>query len=267
MQRIEELVHELERVDPAAQTAARELMSAVMELHGDALVRIVDAIGADVTRRLAADDVVRNVLLLYELHPDDVETRVRAALENVQPYIQSHGGKVGLSRIEQGRVFLHLDGSCGGCQSSSRTVKFAIEGAIFAAAPEIVEVIADAPHPPSGHLLPASGGAAEGGVRGWQTVGELKLNDGAGKMIAVSGRDLFFCREGESYYAWGSSCPSCGSALEGSMIEAGALRCARCDRRFDLRAAGRAQDDPALQLEPFPLLIEDGRARVAVPAA
>jgi Fe-S cluster biogenesis protein NfuA/nitrite reductase/ring-hydroxylating ferredoxin subunit len=254
MQRIEQLVRELETFDPPARTAAQELMAAVMELHGDALTSIVDALGTEPTRRLAADDVVRSVLLLYDLHPDDLQTRVRGALEKVRPYIESHGGRVALSRIESGVVHLELDGSCGGCPSSARTVKFAIEGAIFAAAPEVVEVIADSVQ-------------VAGEKEQWEIVGALDaLGDGGGKTINISGRNLFFCRAGESYYAWAGSCPGCASPLEGSLIEASALLCAGCGRRFDMRAAGRAEGDPDLQLEPFPLLIDDGRARVAIPA-
>jgi len=143
-ERIEQLVRELDVVaDPAARSAARELMSALMEMHGAALARIVEDIGPEQTRRIAADEVVRSVLLLYELHPDDVQTRVHAALEQVQPYIRSHGGRIEVTAIENGVVRLHLEGSCDGCPSSAQTVKGAIERAIFAAAPEITEVVAD----------------------------------------------------------------------------------------------------------------------------
>ena len=36
-------------------------------------------------RGLVADDLVENLLLLHDLHPDDVGARVQAALDQVRP--------------------------------------------------------------------------------------------------------------------------------------------------------------------------------------
>ena len=83
-------------------------------------------------RRLADDEVVGNLLVLHDLHPDDVDTRVQQALERVRPYLGSHAGGVSLSGVdERGVVHLRLEGSCDGCPSSSLTVRSAIEDAIL----------------------------------------------------------------------------------------------------------------------------------------
>ena len=42
---------------------------------------------------LADDDLVSNLLLLYGLHPLDLETRVSQALEQVRPYLRTHQGR------------------------------------------------------------------------------------------------------------------------------------------------------------------------------
>ena len=87
----------------------------------------------------ARDDLVGSLLLLYGLHPLDIETRVHQALEKVRPYLGSHGGNVELLGVTQaGVVHLRLQGSCHGCPSSAMTLKLAIEEAIYAAAPDIV---------------------------------------------------------------------------------------------------------------------------------
>jgi Fe-S cluster biogenesis protein NfuA len=45
--------------------------------------------------------------------------------------------------VRAGVVQLRLHGSCGSCPSSSLTLKNAVEEALFEAAPDIVEIIAE----------------------------------------------------------------------------------------------------------------------------
>jgi len=45
--------------------------------------------------------------------------------------------------VRDGIVRLKLHGSCGSCPSSSLTLKNAVEDALFEAAPDIVEIIAE----------------------------------------------------------------------------------------------------------------------------
>jgi len=79
-------------------------------------------------------------LVVHDLHPLDLETRVARALERVRPYLGSHGGDVKLLGVEDGVVLLRLEGSCQGCPSSTVTMKLAIEKAIEEAAPEILRI-------------------------------------------------------------------------------------------------------------------------------
>jgi Fe-S cluster biogenesis protein NfuA len=90
------------------------------------------------------------------LHPDDIETRVQRGIEKVRPYLKSHGGDVELASVRDGIVRLVLHGSCGSCPSSSLTLKSAVEDALFEAAPDIVEIVAenaDSTHPTSSNLV------------------------------------------------------------------------------------------------------------------
>jgi hypothetical protein len=43
------------------------------------------------------------------------------------------------------------------------------------------------------------------------------------------------------------------------------LVCSTCGQRYDVIRAGRGLDQPDLHLEPFPLLVEQGKTRVALP--
>lgn len=147
--RIEELVSRLESTgDPAIRAVAQELLQAVLELHAVALERILDAVaelpeGAVALERIAAEDLVSNVLSLHGMNPIAIETRVAVALEKTRPYLRSHGGDVQLSSIEDGMVHVRLQGSCGSCSSSAETLKNTVEDAIYEAAPEVVTVIAE----------------------------------------------------------------------------------------------------------------------------
>ena len=81
-----------------------------------------------------------SLLLLYGLHPVDLETRVHQALDKVRPLLKSHGGNVDLLGIADGVVRLQLQGSCHGCPSSAQTLHNAIEAAIDEFAPDVVEL-------------------------------------------------------------------------------------------------------------------------------
>jgi Fe-S cluster biogenesis protein NfuA len=158
--RIEELVHRIEAAgDPALRAVAQELLQAVIELHGLAFERILDAVaelpsGEDALRQVAADDLVSSVLSLHGIHPVAIETRVAAAIEKAKPYLKSHGGDVELAGLDGDTVHVRLQGTCGSCSSSSKTMKGHVEQAIFDAAPEVITVIAESMHPaPSSDLV------------------------------------------------------------------------------------------------------------------
>jgi Fe-S cluster biogenesis protein NfuA len=148
-ERVERLVRRLDSSgEPEVRAAALELVQCVIELHGAALERMIDSIaqtssGEAALDKAIADDLVASVLLLHGLHPDPPETRVLRALDTVRPYLRSHHGDVEFVGLRDGVVRLRLVGSCGSCPSSSVTLKKAIEEALYAAAPEIVEIVAE----------------------------------------------------------------------------------------------------------------------------
>jgi Fe-S cluster biogenesis protein NfuA len=147
LQRLEALLRDLERsADPAAASRTRELVQAVLELHGAGIERMLalmsEAGGAGdvILDGCARDDIVGGLLLLHGLHPLGLDDRVLLALDQVRPYLASHGGNVELLGIEGGLVRLKLLGSCHGCPSSAMTMKQTIEEAILAKAPDVTGV-------------------------------------------------------------------------------------------------------------------------------
>ncbi len=279
LQKIEQLVHTIEAsADPHGRSSAVELMQSLMELHGAGIERMMeiafDCGGEEIIDRFADNDLTASLLLLYGLHPLDLETRVMQALDKVRPYLQSHGGNVELLGVTEGTLRLKLQGSCNGCASSAMTLKLAIEEAIYEAAPDIaglnVEGVVGAT-PRSGLVqlekLPGQNGSAPSTGNGWEVVTELhELAQGAVRMIKVSGRPILFCRVGESFYAYDDTCPACGQAMKAARLETTSLICLACGQHFDVLRAGRSLDKPSLHLEPFPLLVEQGVAKIALPA-
>ncbi|MDQ3740889.1 MAG: NifU family protein, partial [Actinomycetota bacterium] len=131
----------LEALLDGADEEATELVATLLEVYGEGLARLVARVPDPVA--LGDDDVVAHLLLLHGLHPVPLEQRVRAGLEEVRPYLESHGGDVELLGVEEGVARLRLQGSCSGCPSSTATLKLAIEEAIFKAAPDVDRVEAD----------------------------------------------------------------------------------------------------------------------------
>ncbi len=123
------------------------VVQALLDLYGAGLERMVEEIAArddgQLAEALTQDELVAHLLLLHGLHPIPLEQRVRAALEQVRPYLESHGGNVELLEVDPPAVRLRLQGSCSGCPSSTMTLRLAIENAIRKEAPEIDEVVAD----------------------------------------------------------------------------------------------------------------------------
>jgi Fe-S cluster biogenesis protein NfuA len=52
------------------------------------------------------------------------------------------GGDITLDRVENGTVYVHMQGSCSGCPSSTATLRMGIETRLREAFPELVEVVA-----------------------------------------------------------------------------------------------------------------------------
>ena len=148
-ERVEKLAALLERAgEPEVRAAALELVQSVIELHGAALERLVDSLlqtsaGEHALGQALENGLVSSMLLLHNLHPDDIETRVLRGIENVRPYLQSHGGDAELVDVREGIVHLRLHGTCGSCPSSSITLKNAVEDALFEMAPDIVEIVSE----------------------------------------------------------------------------------------------------------------------------
>lgn len=154
--RIEILTQEVSAFsDPHARETVEELLQALLDMYGEGLARILELTTRakvpdfEPLKAFADDELIGSLLLLHGLHPVDIKTRVTRALNEVRPYLKSHGGNVELVKIEGGVAYLRLEGSCHGCAASTLTLKQTIEEAIYKAAPDLdrleVEGVTDPP--------------------------------------------------------------------------------------------------------------------------
>ncbi|MEA2347161.1 MAG: hypothetical protein QOG62_948 [Thermoleophilaceae bacterium] len=266
--RVQELTGRLEDLeDGACRELAEELTSAVVQMYGAGLERIVELSDETTRSAMAEDDLVAGLLMIHDLYPVPIEERVVQALDTVRPYMESHGGNVELLGIEDGIAKLRLEGSCKSCRASSSTLELAVRQALEAAAPDLLGmdvegVIEEAEPEVTGIPLPI---LEMNGPPSWHDV------EGIGGLLpeavigtAVDGVSLVIANVDGTLLAYRDTCASCGGELHDGALVSGALGCPSCGRSFFLPQAGRSMDDDHLQLQPIPLLREQEAVKVAL---
>ena len=130
--------------DGPQKIACKELVQLLMDVHGAGLERIMEIVfeggkqGPEVIANLAKDPVVGGLLLLYSLHPDDLETRVRKAMENMRPRLRKLSCSADVVRIKDGSVQVQVTITGHGCGSSTKDVRAVVEDGVYEFAPDVV---------------------------------------------------------------------------------------------------------------------------------
>lgn len=277
-----------------------ELVAAIVDMYGVGLSRIVEtvselepAVRDKLAQQLGGDPVVSTLLLIHDLHPVPLEGRVAQALDSVRPYMESHGGNVELLSVRDGVARIHLRGSCSDCSASSVTLELAIKRALEEAAPDLLGLEVEGVAPAmTGSALPMVTGSTGSelpvvmsgpGAPSTRSAAGMESNRpapawveldtaltpelGALAGVTAGGGELVVANVQGTLLAYRDRCAACGEPLHDGELTEGALACPSCQRSFFLPRAGRSLDDEQLQLEPVPLLHEQGRVKVAVGAA
>lgn len=72
---------------------------------------------------------------------DEVVSQIKELLDTrVRPAVAQDGGDIVFRGFERGVVYLHMQGACSGCPSSTATLKMGIENMLRHYVPEVVEV-------------------------------------------------------------------------------------------------------------------------------
>jgi Fe-S cluster biogenesis protein NfuA len=147
MQELEGLLQEIESIaDPATRAKMGQIIQTLLEFHGAGLKAIFDRmadagdIGRSAIEDLSGDELVGSLLLLYDLHPLDLESRVRLGLDKALPSLGAKDKVELLGVNEDGVVRVRLVAAGHTCHSSASTMKKMIEQSIYDKAPEVTAI-------------------------------------------------------------------------------------------------------------------------------
>jgi Fe-S cluster biogenesis protein NfuA len=140
--------------------ACKEVVQLLMDVHGAGLDRMMEIVfesedpGPLIVDKLGRDTVTGSLLLLYSLHPDDLETRVDRAIEIMRPRLRKLSCSVDLAGIVDGAVQVRVTTSGHSCGSSTRDVRAIVEEGVYELAPDVasIEILALEESSPSGFV-------------------------------------------------------------------------------------------------------------------
>lgn len=144
--------------DPALRSSARELVQSLMDLHGAVLERMLQITfefgetGARIIDDLGQDPLVSSLLVLYGLHPDDMQTRVERKLAQGQSRLFKMGAEVTGIVVNNTAIRVQLSIDRHSCGSTAQNVRLSVEELVCEAAPDLTSLVVEGLDEP-----PASG--------------------------------------------------------------------------------------------------------------
>ena len=245
---------------------------ATLEREGDEralmVLELVDAIHRPALELILSGQpehpIAQAVLAMYDLAPVDDRTRVEEALDELRPYVESHGGQVELLEVDDGIVHVRMSGACQGCAGSAITLRRGIEQTLRERYPGFREVVAHEPD----RLIQIEG------LRRPLFAPAGSLHDPApGQMRAIDadGRSVLLLNVDGEPYAFLNACPVEADRdlpLDGGRLAGAVLVCPWHNCAYDARSGRRVDDQPDEPgLRVIPVAVQDGVVKVAVNVA
>jgi hypothetical protein len=159
---LDTLLAALEQIPGRTAELAIQAVETLVDVYGEALCRIRDNLAdrPDILAALAADELLRHLMLLHRIHPDPSKVRVDRAVRDAAHQARTSGARVELVEVHDDVAVVRVaSGSCGACGDTA-TVQDLVRDEILAAAPEVARIDFAAPTP-SPALIPL---AAVGGL-------------------------------------------------------------------------------------------------------
>ncbi|MPZ66914.1 MAG: hypothetical protein GEU83_15855 [Pseudonocardiaceae bacterium] len=155
LRQTEERIAAVEQLEQPARDTVFDLLDDIDTLHRFALGTLTQGIDRDVLDELrTTEPAVAWLLDAYGIGVDQ-HAAAEEALEQVLPYVHSHGGDVEVLEAADGVVRVRMSGTCSGCTASAVTLTESIETALREHVPGFSHVEAEEepdaqPHPPPG---------------------------------------------------------------------------------------------------------------------
>ena len=150
LQKLGGLVRDLDAIsDPASRAVAKELVQLLMDLHGVGLERMLELVfesgdaGARIIDDLGADPLVSSLLILYGIHPHDMQTRLERKLAQIDSKLHKMGAEVKLPPLTGNDVRLRITLAGHGCGSTTQSIRSLLEDAMYEAAPDLSSLTID----------------------------------------------------------------------------------------------------------------------------
>lgn len=148
---LEQTLADIDDLPASVREQVYALLDGIDALHRLALDRLGQVLDEATVERLRDDPAVAWLFDAYGVGIDQA-VAAEAALEDVRPYVESHGGSLEVLAAHAGVVSVRLAGSCAGCTASAATLREGIEAALRDHMPGFValeaEVEAGEAHPP-----------------------------------------------------------------------------------------------------------------------
>lgn len=265
-ERIDEILKDIRKMDlPEYQMKKiMDLKEAIESFHGEALKELVKIIrstdeGKELMLRAVEEPSIYAMLLLHGIIRQSLYTRVAAVMEEIRPYLKSHGGDVELDKIEGNVVYVKLQGACSGCSLSAVTLKNGVEEAIKARIPEVEHVRMENDLSPGFMPLKRQVDVDELISSGWKE-GPLveNMEDLKPYYVTLGGIDVLLIIIDNKVMAYRNRCPHRGLPFTQETVEEvnNMYLIGHNDTfQFDL-TNGECITVPHVQLEPFPVRLE-----------
>ncbi|MDQ6606525.1 MAG: NifU family protein [Actinomycetota bacterium] len=263
------------------------------------LLQLIDAIHRPGLELIVAGElehpIARALLSMYDLAPLDERIQVEEALDEIRPYIESHGGELELLDVQDGVVHVRMSGACHGCAGSAMTLRRGIEEKLRERYEGFVEIVAHEPETPAGsngaggspllQIEQANGAGSSNGagsppllqIEGlrrpvFEDAGALSdLPPGSMHAVDLGGSSILIANVGGEPYAFKNACPVNPDRpvpLHGGRLTGAVLVCPWHNCAYDARSGKRCDDMPeAPALAVVPVAVRDGVLKVAVNAA
>ncbi len=276
--RLDALVREFDALPfPEVRDQVFEMLQVIDTIHRLSLGQLLESIHQqghiDVVLRAAHDPIINTLLQLYDFLPTDDRTQVETALEQIRPYIHSHGGAVEVLDVVEGIVHLKLTGHCYGCAGSTQTLTRGIEAVLREAYLAFRGIEVHDAAPQITHAAP--------GFIALDEIPTLKprelrrpvfqdiapaqeLLPNTFQVFDVDGVRALVANIGGEFFAVRNRCPGSAAPLDLGSFQPPIIVCPWHNEAFDLRTGKRSDGEAGPNLQVLPVAVREGMIQIAV---
>lgn len=292
IEQLNSLVEELESYpDAEMREKTLDLIQLILSLHGEVLERILktleqQSVQDEVFTKLLEDDLIRSVLLVHGLMPEELAARVAATLEELRPFFTSQGCQIELLEVVKGRARFRVTRN-GETAPPVGILRQELETALAETAPDLLEIeiedvtkqientakaadflnslVSRPNHESPKNLVQIKRTPmAKNGAKWLSAIRSFGFKEGQFEIVNYDDINLLITKIGGEFYAFRNACAESGEPFDSKNFENPTLRCDCHNYRYDLSKRGVCDENPELKLESLPVKVEEDKVKVAL---